>query len=70
MSFSDIFKLDAVFGEESSMSNEDFFIYAMTQRQKVKKLLEKIINFLIVFCLDFSIETVELVKITSFVISS
>jgi hypothetical protein len=70
MSFSDIFKFDAVFGEESSVSNEDFFIYAMTQRQKVKKLLEKIINFLIVFCLDFSIKAIEFVKIACFVISS
>ena len=70
LGLSNVVELDAIFGKEASMCDEDFGIYAVTQREVLEQLVEKVINFEIVFGLSFSLKSIEFIQVFGLVVAS
>lgn len=52
------------------MCYEYFFVNAMTKWELLEELIEKLINFLIILMLYFSIESIQFIELLSLMISS
>lgn len=52
------------------MCYEYFFVNAMTKWKLLEELIEKLINFLIILMLYFSIESIQFIELLSLMISS
>jgi len=52
------------------MCDEHFGIYAVTQWEVLEQLVEKVINFKIIFGLSFSLKSIEFIQVFGLVIAS
>jgi hypothetical protein len=70
INFLNIFKLDAIFSEQSAMDDEDLLVDTMSYREHAEDFTEELIGLDVIFMLYFTLESVHLVEILALMVSS
>ena len=66
----DVLELDSVFGEQPSVGDEYLLVNAVTQWKLLEHVVEEVVGLQVVLVLHLPLESIELVQILCFVVSS